>query len=259
VANQQTAKYTIIVTLVMCLVASILVAGSAVMLRPHQVANKAMDFKKNVLKVAGIYDESQSIDAQFETVEVKIVDLETGKFTDVIADIEKFDQVASSKKPDLSVKVNPKDDIAKLITREKYAKVFLVNDDAGNLSRVILPVRGKGLWSTMSGFISLDKDLNTILGFGFYSHGETPGLGGEVDNPKWISLWQGKKVYSENGEVKVSVVKGHVDASTPEAEYKVDGLSGATLTSNGVDYLIKYWMGDSGFKPFLTNLKNGEA
>lgn len=255
----QTAKYTITVTLIMCLVASILVAGSAVMLRPLQVANKALDFKKNVLKVAGIYNENQSIDAQFEKVQVKIVDLETGKFTDAIADVEKFDQVASSKKPDLSIKLNPEEDIAKLITREKYAKVFLVNDDAGALSKVILPVRGKGLWSTMSGFISLDKDLNTVLGFGFYSHGETPGLGGEVDNPKWISLWPGKKIYSETGEVKVNVIKGHVNEATPEAEYKVDGLSGATLTSNGVNYLIRYWMGDSGFKPFLTNLKNGEA
>ncbi len=255
----QTAKYTITVTLIMCLVASILVAGSAVMLKPHQVANKALDFKKNVLKVAGIYNEGQSVDAQFEKIQVKIVDLQTGKFTDAIADVERFDQTASSKKPDLSIKLDPKDDIAKLINREKYAKVFLVNDDAGNLSKVILPIRGKGLWSTMSGFVSLDKDLNTVLGLGFYSHGETPGLGGEVDNPKWKSIWVGKKIYSESGDVKIDVIKGHVDETTAEKDYKVDGLSGATLTSNGVKNLVKYWMGDSGFKPFLTNLKNGEA
>jgi Na+-transporting NADH:ubiquinone oxidoreductase subunit C len=258
VANQ-TAKYTITVTLIMCLVASILVAGSAVMLKPYQVANKALDFKKNVLKVAGIYDENQSVDSQFEKIQVKVIDLQTGKFTDAIADVEKFDQISSSKKPELSDALNPEDDIAKLIRREKYAKVFLVNDDAGVLSKVILPVRGKGLWSTMSGFISLDKDLNTVLGFGFYAHGETPGLGGEVDNPKWKSVWVGKQIYSDAGEVKVSVIKGHVDDATPEKEYKVDGLSGATLTSNGVSNLIKYWMGDTGYKPFLTNLKNGEA
>lgn len=257
-ANQQTAKYTITVTLIMCLVASVLVAGSAVMLRPHQIENKALDFKKNVLKVAGIYNENLSVDAQFEKIQVKIVDLESGKFTDAISDVEKFDQIASSKKPELSVKLNPEDDIAKLITREKYAKVFLVNDENG-LNKVILPVRGKGLWSTMSGFIALEKDLNTVSGFGFYAHGETPGLGGEVDNPKWKALWPGKKIYSKSGDVKVSVIKGHVDESTPDGEYKVDGLSGATLTSNGVSNLIKYWMGDNGFKPFLTNLKNGEA
>lgn len=258
--SNQTAKYTITVTFIMCLVASVLVAGSAVMLRPHQEANKALDFQKNVLKVAGMYQEGVPVSDQFAKIQVKIVDLQSGKFIEAdAADIAKFDQIASAKKPGQYDRINPEDDIAKLINREKRAKVFLVNDDAGNLSRVILPVRGKGLWSTMAGFIALDKDLNTILGFGFYSHAETPGLGGEVDNPKWKSIWLEKKVYSDAGDVKVSVIKGHVDESTPEGEYKVDGLAGATLTSTGVNNLVKYWMGDNGFKPFLTNLKNGEA
>ena len=239
--------------------ASVLVAGSAVILRPHQIENKALDFKKNVLSVAGMYQEGVPVDTQFEKIEVKIVDIEAGKFTDAISDVDRFDQIASAKRPDLSDTLAPQDDIAKLVSREKYAKVFLVKDDAGNLSRVILPVRGKGLWSTMSGFIALDKDLNTILGFGFYSHAETPGLGGEVDNPRWKSIWLDKKVYSESGETKISVIKGHVDAETPDAEHKVDGLAGVTLTSVGVNNLVKYWMGENGFKPFLNNLKNGEA
>jgi Na+-transporting NADH:ubiquinone oxidoreductase subunit C len=258
VANQQTAKYTIAVTLIMCLVASVLVAGSAVLLRPAQVANKALDFKRNVLSIAGILKKDQSIEEQFKQVEVKIVDLDTGRFTDAIADIEKFDQNASAKKPDLSSKLSAEEDVAKIIRREKYAKVFLVND-ADGLSKVILPVRGYGLWSTMSGFVALDKDFNTVLGFGFYSHAETPGLGGEVDNPKWKEIWIGKKIYSATGDVKIDVIKGHVDDATADAEYKVDGLSGATLTSNGVRNLMKFWMGDKGYKTFLANLKNGEA
>jgi Na+-transporting NADH:ubiquinone oxidoreductase subunit C len=258
VANQQTAKYTIMVTLIMCIVASILVAGSAVLLRPYQAANKALDFKRNVLSIAGILKPGESVDDQFKTITVKVIDLDTGRFTDEISDIEKFDQNASSKNPELSDKIPPDEDIAKIIRREKYAKVFLVNDENG-LSKVILPVRGYGLWSTMSGFVALDKDLNTVLGFGFYDQKETPGLGGEVDNPKWRQLWVGKQVYSSAGELKIDVIKGHVDETTPNAEYKVDALSGATLTSNGVRNLMKFWMGDSGYKPFLTNLKNGEA
>jgi Na+-transporting NADH:ubiquinone oxidoreductase subunit C len=99
VANQQTAKYTITVTLIMCLVASVLVAGSAVLLRPAQVANKALDFKRNVLSIAGILNKDQSVEEQFKQVEIKIVDLSTGRFTDAITDIEKFDQNASAKKP----------------------------------------------------------------------------------------------------------------------------------------------------------------
>lgn len=257
-ANQQTAKYTITVTLIMCLVASVLVAGSAVLLKPYQVANKALDFKRNVLSIAGIYNPDQSVEEQFKKIEIKLVDLETGEFSDVISDLDKFDQTASAKKPDLSKKIDPEQDIAKIIRREKYAKVFLVNDNSG-ISKLILPVRGYGLWSTMSGFVALDRDFNTILGFGFYDQKETPGLGGEVDNPKWKSLWVGKKVYSESGEVQVDVVKGHVDAATPNAEYKVDGLSGATLTSNGVENLLHFWMGENGYKPFIDKLKSGDA
>lgn len=257
-ANQQTAKYTIIVTLIMCIVASILVAGSAVLLKPYQVANKTQDFKRNVLSIAGIYDPSQSIEEQFSKIDVKLVDLETGQFSDAITDLDKFDQVASAKKPELSDKLTPQQDVAKIIRREKYAKVFLVND-ANGLSKLILPVRGYGLWSTMAGFIALDKDLNTVLGFGFYDQKETPGLGGEVANPNWTALWVGKKIYSDDGEVKIDVVKGHVDQNTPNAEYKVDGLSGATLTSNGVENLLRFWMGEDGYKPFIENLKSGEA
>jgi len=258
VANQQTAKYTIMVTLVMCLVASVLVAGSAVLLKPYQVANKALDFKRNVLSIAGIYNPDQSVDEQFKKIEIKLVDLETGEFSDAIGDLDKFDQTASAKKPDLSKKIDSEQDIAKIIRREQYAKVFLINDSSG-ISKLILPVRGYGLWSTMSGFVALDRDFNTILGFGFYDQKETPGLGGEVDNPKWKSLWVGKKVYSESGEVQVDVVKGHVEEGTPNAEHKVDGLSGATLTSNGVENLLHFWMGENGYKPFIDKLKSGDA
>jgi Na+-transporting NADH:ubiquinone oxidoreductase subunit C len=258
VANQQTAKYTIAVTLIMCLAASILVAGSAVLLKPYQVANKALDFKRNVLVIAGIYNPEQSIEEQFKQIEVKLVDLQTGRFTDAISDLDKFDQRASSKDPGFSTKLPAEQDVAKIIRRENYAKVFLVNDGNG-LSKLILPVRGYGLWSTMSGFVALDKDLNTVLGFGFYEHAETPGLGGEVDNPKWKQIWVGKKIYSDSGEVAIDVIKGHVEGDAANAEYKVDGLSGATLTSKGVDNLMQFWMGDNGFKPFINNLKDGEA
>lgn len=257
-ANQQTAKYTIAVTLIMCLVASVLVSASAVLLRPLQVANKTLDFKRNVLSIAGIYDPGKTVDEQFAQIEVKLVDLETGRFSDAIADLDRFDQTASAKKPDLSDQLSSEEDIAKIIRREKYAKVFMVKN-GDEISKIILPVRGYGLWSTMFGFIALDKDLNTVEGFGFYDQKETPGLGGEVDNPKWKQLWIGKKIYSESGDVRLSVIKGFVDGATPDAEHKVDGLSGATLTSNGVSNLVKFWMGDKGYKPFLTNLKNGEA
>ena len=100
---------------------------------------------------------------------------------------------------------------------------------------------------------------NTVRGFGFYDQEETPGLGGEVDNPIWKGRWPGKKVYDAKGDVALHVIKGAVDPANPNAKTQIDGLAGATLTANGVSNLIKFWMGENGFKPFLTNLKAGDA
>jgi Na+-transporting NADH:ubiquinone oxidoreductase subunit C len=117
---------------------------------------------------------------------------------------------------------------------------------------VILPVYGYGLWSTLYGFIALEENCNDIFGLQFYQHAETPGLGAEVDNPKWRAQWKGKKLNNEKGELMIQVAK-----TMKSKEYHIDALAGATLTSNGVDNLVKFWMGETGFKKFLTNLKNG--
>ena len=91
-----------------------------------------------------------------------------------------------------------------------------------------------------------------------HEHKETPGLGGEVDNPRWKSVWPGKQVYN-NGEVALRVLKGTVDPQAADASYQVDGLAGATLTTRGVSNLVQYWLGENGFEPFLQNLKTGDA
>jgi Na+-transporting NADH:ubiquinone oxidoreductase subunit C len=96
-----------------------------------------------------------------------------------------------------------------------------------------------------------------VAGIGFYQHAETPGLGGEVDNPLWKAKWVGKKVYDGQGRAILSVIKGEVDANRPQAVHQVDGLSGATLTSRGVNNLVHYWLGEQGFAPLIAHLRNG--
>ena len=132
--------------------------------------------------------------------------------------------------------------------------VYLVNNDSG-VEKYILPMYGKGLWSTMYGFMALNKDLRTIDGFTFYSHGETPGLGGEVDNPKWKAQWKGKQAFNENWDISIEVIKGLVDPTGPKANSQIDGLSGSTLTTRGVDKLVRFWLGDQGYGPFFKNLR----
>ncbi|WP_075185260.1 Na(+)-translocating NADH-quinone reductase subunit C [Teredinibacter haidensis] len=256
-ANNDTIKKTITVALLLCIVCSVVVSTASVVLKPAQAANKLLDFNRNILAAAGLLEESKSVDEQFALIETKIVDLTTGSFSEAI-DVSAFDQRKSVKDPALSDSLSSEDDIAGLSRREKFAKVYLVKGDSG-LETVILPISGYGLWGTMYGFLAVGSDMNTVVGLGFYDHKETPGLGAEIDNPRWKALWSGKNIYAVDGSVKVSVIKGSVAPGSPGAQYKVDGLSGATLTSVGVDNMMKFWLGENGYGPFLNKLKAGEA
>ena len=245
------------VALALGVVCSIVVSAAAVVLKPAQEVNKTRDLKRNILMAAGLYDAGLTIEEQFQRVDSRVVDISTGQYaTDI--DPEGFDQRAAAKDPATSVALDSDADIANIIRQSRYAMVYLVNDEAGDLSKVILPVHGYGLWSTLYGFVALESDGNTIAGLGFYEHKETPGLGGEVDNPRWKDLWKGKQVYRD-GAVAISVVKGSVDQGSDAANWQVDGLSGATLTSRGVSNLVQYWLGEDGFEPYLRNLREGDA
>ena len=240
---------TIAVVAVLCLVCSIFVSASAVALKPIQQKNKQVEKKTKILEIAGLMELGGDVDELFKQFTPKVVELATGEYVDDI-DPATYDQRKAAKKPELSVLVSRSDDIASIKRQAKYATVYLVKQDE-QVKKIVIPVHGYGLWSTLYGYMALDGDGKTVTGFGFYEHAETPGLGGEVDNPKWKGLWPGKVVYGENGDVQLRVVKGNVDPSKPGSEHKVDGLAGATLTSQGVSNLVQFWLGENGFGPYL--------
>ncbi len=253
--SNDSLEKTIAVALSLSFVCAILVSFSAVALKPLQIENKAMDMKKNILDVAGLLTEDTDIHQAFaELVEEKLVDLGTGDYVEDM-DPAKYDQRKAVKDPELSVAIPPEKDIAHIRRRAKIAKVYLVKQ-GDKIDSIILPVHGYGLWSTMYGFLALEADGQTVKSINFYDQAETPGLGGEVVNPNWRALWKGKKVYNEAGEPVLTLVKGTVDPSKPDSVYKVDGLAGATLTSNGVSNLIKFWMGEDGFKRYLDKIRS---
>ena len=245
---------TLIVALTLCLVCSILVSTAAVLLKPRQDANKALDKKRNILTIADMLQPGTSIDEAFAKIESRVVDMQTGLYVDDM-DPEKYDQRKASKDPSLSQALSKDQDIASIRRQARYATVYLVRKD-NKLQTIILPVHGYGLWSTMYGFVALQGDAKTVKGLGFYEHAETPGLGGEVDNPEWKRKWVGKEIYNPQGEVAIELIKGSVGPATTNPQYKVDALAGATLTSRGVQNLVHYWLGDNGFKPFLNNIHN---
>jgi Na+-transporting NADH:ubiquinone oxidoreductase subunit C len=258
VSSNESIRNTLIVAFSLCIVCSVLVSAAVVMLQPVQEVNKALDRKRNILAAAGMLVEGESIEEQFKQIDTRLVDLRTGKFADDAQDLNKYDQRKAAKDPELSEALSDEQDIAKIGRREQYSLVYLVQDPQGAIEKVILPIRGYGLWSTMYGFIALDADANTVAGIGFYEQGETPGLGGEVDNPRWKAFWPGKQVYRD-GEVQIGLIKGSVDPAAANAKWEVDGLAGATLTSRGVTNLVHFWLGENGFEPFLNKLRAGEA
>ncbi len=254
--SRESAGKVLSVAFILCAVCSILVSLAAVGLQERQEHNKAMEKRRNILLAANLYQPGQGINEQFAAIETRLVDLTTGTFSQQFQP-GSFDSRAASRDPQLSQAIAATDDVAGIKTRSRYQPVYLVMNK-GELQQLVLPVYGKGLWSTMYGFIALGADLNTITGFAFYEHGETPGLGGEIDNPDWKRQWRGKKIYAPDGGIRIEVIKGSVSTTDPDADYKVDGLSGATLTSRGVQNLLRYWLGENGYEPFLEQLrKNG--
>ncbi|MBT6105052.1 Na(+)-translocating NADH-quinone reductase subunit C [Porticoccaceae bacterium] len=244
------------VALALCVVCAVVVSSAAVILRPTQEVNKLLDLKANILASAGLLQEGVSIETQFEQISTRVVDLQTGEFTDAV-DAATYDQRKASKDPALSMALDPKQDPAKIKRRANYATVYMVEGEQG-IEKIILPIKGYGLWSTLYGFLALEADFETVAGIGFYEHTETPGLGGEVDNPRWKASWVGKQAYNQ-GELAITVLKGKADMSRAGSESQIDGLAGATLTTRGVDNLVRYWLGDEGFRPLINSLKSGEA
>lgn len=241
--------------LVLAFVCSALVAGAAVGLRPKQEANRLLDRKKNILIAAGLYRETEPIDKLFAPVEARLIDLATGEFVESKdLDPKTYNQVKSALTRDGGRMLDREEDIARLGHLEKYGVVYLVKQ-GNRVEQYVLPVRGKGLWSTMYAYVALDADLSTIRGVSFYEHGETPGLGGEIENRKWQSGWRGKKIYDSNGQQGLKIVKGKAATSGDEKIYQIDGLSGATLTAKGVNNLMEFWFGDHGYKPFFETIK----
>ncbi|MEM1224850.1 MAG: Na(+)-translocating NADH-quinone reductase subunit C [Planctomycetota bacterium] len=253
---------TFLVATVLCVVCSLAVSAAAVALRPLQDQNKVLDRQKNILDAAGLamgeFGKPASqlsldqIEELYGWISEKLVTLETGQYNADL-DAEKYDPREAAKKDDLSIEiVDPAFDIGEK-RREKVSRIYFVKKPGSDdIQQVVLPVYGKGLWSTLYGYLALKSDLQTIQGLTFYEHAETPGLGGEVDNPRWKSQWVGQKLFDGDGNPAAMVAKGTAPA---DSDYAVDGLSGATITSRGVTNLLRYWAGPDGYGPFLGRLR----
>jgi Na+-transporting NADH:ubiquinone oxidoreductase subunit C len=250
-----TVSGTLIVATVLCLVCSLLVSGTAVALRDRIASNKLANRQRNVLIAAGLFDpQTNTIDdvpGLFEQVQAFAVQLPTRDGDQTAGQI-----VEMPAEPTM-VPIPPELDLAGIKARPAVAEVYVLLGEDGSPEQFILPVHGKGLWSTLYGYLALKADVEAGLpvgGITFYEHAETPGLGGEVDNPSWKAQWPDKQLFNNDWEPVLRVTKPG-NASGPA---EVDGLSGATVTANGVQGLVNYWLGPDGFGPFLERYRQGE-
>ncbi|QDT66842.1 Na(+)-translocating NADH-quinone reductase subunit C [Calycomorphotria hydatis] len=257
----------------LCLICSLLVSAAAIGLRSFQETNKLRDKQKNVLMAAGkATSETTSAEVEKlfgEEVTPLQIDLDTGDF--YTKDSEKYvadyDQRSAEKKPEDMEEIPA--DIRReysygIASRVKRAEVYVIGDvDSPEL--IVLPIRGKGLWSTLYGFLALElkkdpagEEPYVIKGITYYEHAETPGLGGEVDNPKWKAQWEGKIPYEEtaDGELKPQISVSKAVVGPQDAH--IDAIAGATITSNGVQSMVNFWLSDDGFGKYLEKLSGAD-
>ena len=249
-ADASTEK-TFFVAFLVAVACAGLVSLTAVGLADRIQANKNRELLGDMLQAVGLEDPA--------ALEFRIVELDTGAAVSA-AEIGPgtYDQREAAGDPELSDPIPDADDLADLGRRERYAVVGLVREE-GRLEQIILAIRGRGYGGMIRGFVVLDgRDLSTVRSIQFTEHSETPGLGGEITHAAWRNHWSGKRIYDEAGELRLRVVQGVAPAGRSEAAYEVEGISGATITSDSVSAMIRFWFGERGFGPTLARLSEEE-
>ncbi|MDE0890998.1 MAG: NADH:ubiquinone reductase (Na(+)-transporting) subunit C [Planctomycetota bacterium] len=242
-------KYILGFSLALCLVSSLVVSTVHVNVREKQIENAAADQKSQVLQVAGLLAageklESEEIDAYFEEIEILIVNRVSGEIIEgADADVDSRSAAKTTAGGSDAPEVHAKATGVKRLANELRAYRIQVEGH----ECLVLEISGNGLWSTLLGYIALSPDTLEVRGITYYSHKETPGLGGEVDNPRWKAQWPGKRALNADGDVLIEVIKG----KAKDKDRQVDGLSGATITTRGVNNMLKLWLGEHGYGPFL--------
>jgi Na+-transporting NADH:ubiquinone oxidoreductase subunit C len=256
--NNDSPQKALLVVFAVALVCSVLVSIAAITLKPVQMRNQRVERSRNIVSLTGLVPVGGALSddqvlAAVEQLDIRVVNIDTGEFDSTI-DPATFDPRAAANIPELSIAIASADDLAKIGRRAHYAIVYLVWGD-DELNRVILPIHGQGMWSTLYGYLALEADLNTIAAVSFYEQTETAGLGDQIQRPDWQTQWQGRQLFDRGGNMRFRVASGVVEAGSPAARHQVDGLTGASVTGDAVTRLVAYWFGPNGYENFLRRLQ----
>jgi len=254
--QRESVGRTLLVAVSVAFVCSLIVSSVVYWLRPIQLAYRSVEQNRAVLVAAGLAEQSETLAdrdvvSRFLELDLQLVDLDAAEFVGADASMTaSYDYRSAAEDPIASRPITPENDIASLGGRPHLMPVYLQRDDGG-LAGIVLPVYGRGMWSTIHGYVVLESDLLTIANAWFYEHGETPGIGDRIQNPNWTTQWAGKKAYHEDGTLRFRI-GGPGDAALPE---RIDSITGASITVAAIDRFVRYWLGDDGYGPFLANLR----
>ena len=222
--NKNSSSFTFIFSSVMVIVVAVLLAAAAIVLGPYQTKNIRLEKMQNILSSIGVTTSREESEKLFNQY-IKEQTVLNSKGEPVTEKISAFD-----------IDLKKELDKARLGNADKQLFPLFVFDKDGKLYYVI-PVRGKGLWGPIWGYIALEGDLNTVYGASFGHKGETPGLGAEIETLEFQKQFKGKKIFDNSGNfVSVKLIKG---GATSENPHGVDAVSGGTITSNGVTEMLQ--------------------
>lgn len=250
---------TVGVALGVSLVCSGLVSATVISLRAVQEENRSLSRMKMIVRDLKLGREAEGFDETLRRIRPFLVNIEAGtplpedQYLGML-NPERFDVAVMANHPEYSTPLPRDRDMAGIGRMPRYMLAYRVLEHNA-VQSYLFSIFGKGLYSTLYGVIALEEDLSTVAGITFYEHGETPGLGGEVDNARWKNQWRGKQAFDDEGDVRIRVIPGEVDPASPQARHQIDGLTGATFTTRGVDQLVRFWLGDDGYGPFIRKLR----
>ncbi len=241
---------TLLVAFLVSAVCALLVTGATVVLRPIQQANRAAEQQMRLEALISAIPGMSEVLAQAEG----------GALTTVVVDLEKAaaSNIAPENLPAALEEsgnwtaLTTEQDLASIGTRPDLAQVFFLRS-GDETSLVVLPVYGVGHGGVIEAMIALRGDMNTIAGLTVTSQVETPGLGARIEEPTWQASFAGKSLRDEGGTMRFAVARGHATS-----EFEVDGITGATRTSNAIQRIVRFWMGPDGYGPLLDAIARGE-
>ncbi len=251
-ANTDSTSRALAVALAVAFVCALLVSIVAVGLRPIQKANiEAERIAQLELVLAALSDigRAQTLDS----LEARLVDLASGEF-DETGDPAAFDAIRAASRPATSAAIPAELDLAGLKRRALLAQIYLIRASDNSIDLIILPVSGRGYQSTLRAWLVLDGDASTVRALKFYQHGETPGVGARIEDPEWETQWRDLQAWDDDGVLRIGV-RSHGGGYSDDTQYQVDGISGATRTAQGVDGMMRFWLGEFGFEPFLQRIR----